>query len=222
LGFLLAAGMLITAACAPSLQKVGRQQGCDIAEEYLPSYIVHDIKKERFKKNLPYRMVLLPISVTVGFLFNYLSQATVILPLIAPSGHKLLGNEFKALGLQQAISYTPLKGSKADHFDDSVIAHADFDVGYCYYQSGNYSKASSYFETLLGSSYAQYIGEQNLLFILGDCYYMLSLYDKSVDAYRKFLDYCSQEDDRIQLVNNRIKTIDALKKKGLWGIEHEQ
>lgn len=221
-GLFLTVWILFASSCAPSLQRVGREQGCDVAEEYIHTYIVNDIREERFKRNLPYRAALMPLSVSLGLILNYISQTTIILPIIAPTGLRLIGSEFKALGLQQAVTYSPLKGSKLDRVDDSVIAHANFDLGMCYYESGNFAQASTYFENLLHSSYAQYIGEQNLLFLLGDCYYMLSLYDRAVDSYKRFMDYCRQDDDRIPLVKQRIKAIDALHKKGLWGIEQEE
>jgi hypothetical protein len=219
---ILAISMCVIASCAPSLRKIGRQQGCEIAEDHLQTYIVQDIRQERFKKNLPYRAVLLPLSVTLGFFLNYLGQLSVILPVLAPTGATLGGGEVKAPLIQQAITYSPFKGTRLDRVDDSVIANANFDLGMCYYQSENWSQASSFFESLLDSHYSQYIGEENLLFLLGDCYYMLSLFDRSAEDYRKFMDYCRQNDDRIPLVQQRIKVIEAMSKKGLWGMENEE
>ena len=204
---------IFLSSCAPSLRKIGRRDGCDAAEEYLQAYIVRDIKQVRFQRNLPYRVALLPLSLTVGFLLNYFVQVFNIVPAVASHSSSLNGPLVQALFIEKAATYSPFKGKKLDKLDDSIIAGADFDVGRCYYESGDYSQASTYFEELLHSNYRQYIGEENLLFLLGDCYYMLSIYDRAVFDYRKFLEYCHQNDERIPLVKERIKMIEALSKR---------
>ena len=219
---LLATGMLFIASCAPSLQEIGREQGCEVAEEHLQAYIVREIRNERFERNLPYRLAMLPFSVTFGYIFNYIGQLNFVLPLLSPTGYSLEGTEFGALLLENVLTYSPLRGSRLDKLDNSVIARAQFEVGMCYYETENYAQASAFFEDLLDGTYAQYVGVEYLFFLLGDCYYMLSLYERSIENYQCFLHYCSADDDRIPLVEQRIKTIEAIYKKGLWGIENPE
>lgn len=214
--------VFLISSCAPSLTRMGEKSGCEAAEEYLQYYIVQQIKVRRFEKNLPSRLVILPASITMGFLLNYLSQMTFFLPLLAPTGYTPKGTEFKALLFKKALRYTPLHGSRLDRVDESVIARANFEVGLCYYRHGNYAQASAFFESLLDNDYWYYIGADNLYFLLGDCYFQLGIYDRSVENFRSFLEHCSPSDDRIGLVKSRIETINALHRKGLWGLEESQ
>lgn len=213
--------VFLLSSCVPSIKRGGEKKGCEWAEEYLQYYIVQQIKVKRFEKNLPSRLVILPASVTVGFLLNYLSQLTFILPLLAPTGYTPKGTEFKALLFKKALRYTPLHGTRLDRVDESVIADANFKVGLCYYHERNYAQASAFFESLLENDYWYYLGAENLFFLLGDCYYQLGMYDRSVKNFQSFLEYCSPRDERIDLVKSRIETINALYRKGLWGLEEE-
>lgn len=218
--------MMLTAilfsSCTPSIRRVGEKSGCEAAEEYLQYYIVQRIRVERFEKNLPSRLLILPVSVTMGFLLNYLSQMNFVLPILAPAGYTPKGIEFKALFFKKAVRYTPLNGSRLDRVEESVIANANFDVGLCYYSHGNYAQASAFFESLFDNDYWYYIGADNLYFLLGDCYFQLGMYDRSVKNFQRFLEFCIPSDDRIGLVKSRIETIKGLQKKGLWGLEEEQ
>lgn len=205
--------------CAPTLREIGREQGCYAAEEYAGLYIERKVRRERLKSDLPYRVALLPLSVTVGFLFNYIGQLEFIVPLFAPTGFSLDGTDFGALYLGNVATYSPLHGTRLDEIDDSVIAFANFDIGMCYYEEDNFAQASAFFENLAGSKYGRYVGKENLFFLLGDCYYMLGMYDAAINNYRLFLEYSAHNDNRNELVKKYMKTIDVLDKKGLWGIE---
>ena len=212
----------LAGSCAPTIQDVGRREGCEAAEERLAYFAEREIRIRRFKDDIKLRLTLAPLSFGLGIISNYLLQATFIIPALAPGGYSMRGDEISAIGLKKALAYTRLRGSRLDAVDDKAIAKMTFEVAMCYYENENWNQASTYLEGLRGSKYELYIGEENILYCLGRCYYMLGLYDSSIESYRNFLKVAPILDFRRGQVNRSIRTIETLSKKGLWGLERPE
>jgi len=219
---ILIASAVFLSGCAStsvSMREVVEREGCEGLEKKLPYFAEMEIRKQRFRDDMKLRMTLLPISFGLGILANYLLGATYIIPAFAPEGFQLTGNEVGAVGLDRALSATRLTGSKLDKIDDSTLARMCFQVGMCYYEEGNWAQAAAYFESLRGGVYELYIGDHNLLFLLGKCYYMLDIYDQSLESYRLFLETAPVDDERRGQVKRSIRIVETLKNKGLWQLE---
>ncbi len=197
-------------------------EGCEAIEGKIAYFAEREIRRRRFADDIKRRLALLPISLGLGAMANYLLQATYILPAIAPEGFKIEGNEIKIISIYNVITYTRLHGSRLDRIDNEAIAFVTFEVGMCYFENEDWGQAANYFENLRESIYELYIGEENLLILLGECYYMLGLYNKSLANYRCFLKVSSPDDHRRGRVKRQIRTIETLMKKGLWGMEGEE
>ena len=210
--------VVLVSACTPAVRKAGRKEGCASVEEKLAYYMEREVRKRRFKVDIKYRVVLVPISLTVGFFANYFMQAIFILPVLAPEGFPLEDYQIEALGLGRALTYRHLQGSRLDKVDDSAIAFVTYEVGMCYYEEGNYAQASTFFESLLGTNYAYYVGEDNLLYPLGKCYYNLEEYDAALANYRRFMKVAPKLDTRRRAVTRSIRNIEAMQQKKLWGM----
>ena len=213
---------VIVGSCSSTIRKVGRQQGCKVAEEKLAYFAEREVRIRRFKDDIKFRLALAPLSFGLGFISNYLLQATFILPALSQGGFTFRGDEIGAISLSKALTYTRLQGTRLDEVDDKAIAKMTFEVALCYYESENWTQASSYLESLRESRYELYIGQDNILFYLGKCYYMLGLYDSSLESYRTFLNVAPRLDLRRGQVNQSIRTIETISKKGLWGLEHDK
>jgi len=210
---------MMGAACSSTIMEVGRREGCKAAERKLAYYTEREIRRRRFKDDIKRRLALAPISFGLGAIARYLMHATYILPALAPEGFELKGDEIGAVKLKRVLSYSRLHGSSLDEIDNTAMARTSFEVGICYYRNKDWVQAAAAFESLNETIYALYIGEENVFILLGHCYFMLGLYDKSIDNYQQFLRFSLREDHRRESVSRILRTIEVIQKKGLWGLE---
>lgn len=205
-----------------SMRDVSRREGCEALVEKMPYFAEREIRYKRFKDDAKHKIVMLPISFGLGFLANYLLGATMNLGQLAAEGFALQGNEIKAVGLDRVMSYSNITGSRLDDVDDAAIARVTFQAGLCFYENEEWLDAALYFESVRSSIYAKYIGEENILVLLGRCYYMISDYDKSLECYRLFLKIAPFTDFRRSPVKQSIELVETLRNQGLWGIENSE
>ena len=109
---------LLFGACGASIKKVARREGCAAAEEKLAYFAEREIRMRRFKDDLKLRLMLAPISFGLGFIANYMLNATYILPALAPDGFQIRGDEVGAYKLKKVLSATKLRGTTLDEIDD--------------------------------------------------------------------------------------------------------
>ncbi len=211
LGKLFFAGVLsasiLVGSCAPSLQEIGKRKGCDKAAQNLAFYAEKRIRRARFLEESKRRAALAPLTLVLGVVANYLLQAVYVLPAIAPEGFKLKKKRLGAIGLERALHYTSITGTRLERLEDKAIARTIFDVAMCYYSNREWPKAVVYFEKLRGSVYRLHIGRAKLLLLLGNCYYMMEKDEKALECYREFLQVAPSNHPRSGPVRNRIEEV---------------
>lgn len=203
---------ILVESCAPALRQRAEHEGCDRAAERIAFHAEERIRRARFLENLKMRAALAPFTIVLGVLGNYLLNAVYVLPAVAPEGFKLKKKRIGAIGLERALHYTSVTGTRLERLEDEAIARTIFDVGMCYYRHEDWARAARYFEELRGGVYGIYIGAEKLLFLLGNCYYMMGQYDRALQCYREFLRAAPPRRPRRKFVRRRIEEITASEK----------
>jgi len=197
-------------SCAPSLHEVAKRSGCKQAERKISYYAERRIRWLKFREDFKRRAMLAPVSLTLGLLANYLLRVTYVLPAIAPEGFQLDKKNINAIGLNRALHYSNVKGTWMEKLEDKTIARTIFDVGMCYFRNGDWSRAAHHFEKLRGAVYKIYVNECDLLFSLGNCYYMLERYGEALNCYREFIRITPGHDPRKNKARCRIDKMSPL------------
>jgi len=185
----LLAVLILTSAGAPFPPPPAGADKCDRAAREVARHAERRIRRDIFLENLKRRLILVPFTIIVGVVGKYLMEAVYVLPAIAPEGFKLKKKKrLKAIGLERALHYSGVTGTRLERLEDKAIARTIFDVGMCYYRHENWSEAARYLEELRSSDvYEIHVGREKLLFLLGECYYMAGRRSDALKCYREFL-----------------------------------
>ena len=186
---------------------------CEEAEKNIGKYIEGRRKQVKFRRDLPLRSVLVPLSLAAGFAMNWFGGTIVQLPLLTPKGREV---KVKGPMLLRMLTFTRIKGSRLDDLDIQTIAEANYDVALCHYDSGEYDEAISYLMFIYHDIYLNHVGRDNFHYLLGMAYYQTNHFKEAQEELKYFMIYSKEKDKRRPEAGEYMEKLEILKEAGFW------
>lgn len=174
-------------------------------------YIEARRREIKFRRDLPLRSIMIPLSLAGGFAANWFGPVIVSLPLLFPNGREVEGIKF-----YEMMTYSRLKGSTLDDIDLQSIAEANYYTSLCYYKAEKYDEAVSYLLFIDHDIYIKHVGRGNYYYILGTSYYHANHFKQAHEDLKNFMIYSRTKDKRRKDVSQMIEKLEILKEAGFW------